>query len=331
MLKRSLLMLMAVSNLHLSAAAQAPGTASRFTTPDPLRLNLQDDLPRDFERTFSHHTANVNGIRMHYVIGGRGEPLVLMHGFLETWYTWRLIMPELAKHYTVIAPDLRGYGDSDKPPGGYDARTMVEDVYQLVQALGYQKILLVGHDMGAPPALIYAARHREDVRKLVYLEEPVLGVNDREVTTFAPPTGGAWWWSFAFTPGMPETLIAGKEREFLSFFYRRFSHDPTAISEATINEYLRTFAAPDGIRGAVGVYRAVFQSREQTAQDVRPKLNLPVLAVGGEASAGELPIQGMRQVATNVRGVVLPRCGHFPQDECPSALLAQLLPFLAAR
>src|SRR4029079_2826751 len=120
--------------------------------------------------TFSHHTASVNGIQLHYVIGGHGDPVVLLHGWPETWYAWHNVMPALAKNYTVIAPDLRGLGDSSKPSSGYDAKTTAEDIYQLVSQLGFNKIYLVGHDLGALPAYAYAAVHPNNVSKLVLME-----------------------------------------------------------------------------------------------------------------------------------------------------------------
>lgn len=129
----------------------------------------------EFDRLFSHHTAKVNDVRLHYVMGGRGAPVLLLHGFAETWYMWRHIMPGLAKYYTVIVPDLRGAGDSDKPIVGYDKRTMAADVHQLVQQLGHQRIFLVGHDIGLMVAYAYAAAHPADVRRLALLDAPIPG------------------------------------------------------------------------------------------------------------------------------------------------------------
>ena len=125
--------------------------------------------------TFSHHTASVNGIQMHYVIGGQGDPVVLLHGWPETWYAWHKIMPALAKNYTVIAPDLRGLGDSSKPPTGYDGKTVAEDIHQLVTQLGFNSIFLVGHDIGAWVAYPYAAEHPTEVKKLVVMDVTIPG------------------------------------------------------------------------------------------------------------------------------------------------------------
>jgi pimeloyl-ACP methyl ester carboxylesterase len=143
MSKQTILVIVFVLLTALSSLAQIPNAA-------------------EFNRTFTHHTANVNNVRLHYVIGGQGEPVVLLHGFAETWYMWRRIMPELAKRYTVIVPDLRGAGDSDKPATGYDKRTLAEDIYQLAQQLGYQRIFLVGHDIGLMVSYAYATAHPAD-------------------------------------------------------------------------------------------------------------------------------------------------------------------------
>ena len=125
--------------------------------------------------TFSHHTTSVNGIKLHYVIGGHGDPVVLLHGWPETWYAWRHVMPALAKNYTVIAPDLRGLGDSSKPPTGYDGKTVAEDIHQLVTQLGYKTIFLVGHDIGTWVAYPYAAAHPTEVKGLAIMEVPPPG------------------------------------------------------------------------------------------------------------------------------------------------------------
>lgn len=279
-------------------------------------------------QSFSHHTVEVNGIRLHYVMGGQGTPVFLVHGFLETWYHWRLIMPQLAEQYTVVAVDMRGYGDSDKPMEGYDQATIAEDLYQLAQTLGYERVIVVGHDMGAPPAYTYAARHRDSVIGLGYLEEPVPGFTLDQLTAHTAPEGGAWWFGFNFVPDLPEALIAGNEREFLSYFYHRFSYNPTAVDSDAIDEYLRTFAGPGGVRGALGVYRAIFESAEQVRQDAQTPLTIPVLAIGGSASSGDTVAQGVQNLASDVRGTVIEQCGHFLAEECPDALLEQLLPYL---
>ena len=153
--------------------------------------------------TFSHHTTSVNDIKLHYVIGGHGDPVVLLHGWPETWYEWHLVMPALAKNYTVIAPDLRGLGDSSKPPTGYDGKTVAEDIHQLVTQLGFKTIFLVGHDIGTQVAYSYTAAHPTEVKRLAVMELTIPG--------FAPAGRMPLWWViFHQTPDVPEALVQGK-------------------------------------------------------------------------------------------------------------------------
>ena len=153
--------------------------------------------------TFSHRLAPVNGVQLHYVIGGHGPPVVLLHGWPETWYEFRLIMPALAKNYTVIAPDLRGLGDSSKPTAGYDGNTVAEDIHQLVTKLGFKTIFLAGGDVGALMAYPYAAAHPTEVEKLAVWEAPIVGLT-------APGKTPVWWFFFHQVPDLPEALVNGK-------------------------------------------------------------------------------------------------------------------------
>jgi pimeloyl-ACP methyl ester carboxylesterase len=151
-----------------------------------------------------HHSETINGVALHYVTAGRGEPVILWHGFLETWYHWRKIIPILAEDYTVVAFDMRGYGDSDKPSKAVDLQTLVDDCRGLVEHLGFQELHLVAHDMGAPPALLSAGQHPEQIRTLTYLDEPVVleGIL-KDLFQFTPDKlqlGGLWWWTFSLAP-----------------------------------------------------------------------------------------------------------------------------------
>src|SRR5919205_579207 len=190
--------------------------------------------------TFSHHTASVNGIQLHYVIGGHGDPVVLLHGWPETWYAWHKVMPALAKNYTVVAPDLRGLGDSSKPLTGYDGKTLAEDIHQLVTKLGFETISLVGHDIGTQVAYSYAAAHPTEVRRLAVMELTITG--------FAPPGRPPLWWGvFHQIPDVPEALVQGKELIYLPWFLHNLAYNPAAITQADINEYVNHYSAPGGM------------------------------------------------------------------------------------
>jgi len=283
--------------------------------------------------SLSHELATVDGLRLHYVTAGSGPPVLLWHGFLGTWFSWRRLIPLLTDSYTVIAPDMRGYGDSAKPLEGYDAATLAHDFELLLDQLDIDAAHVVAHDMGAPPALWLAANRPARVRTLSWLEEPVPGPAMREMLSFSPDTaafGGLWWFWFNQSD-LAEVLIAGKERQFLSWFYRQYSYDPTAITEADVDEYTRTFAGPGGIRGALGVYRWLFQTEAQLAGLAEHRIDVPVLAVGGALSMGDHAGEMMRGVASDVRAVTLERCGHFIAEERPDKLAELLHDFLPSR
>jgi pimeloyl-ACP methyl ester carboxylesterase len=288
------------------------------------------DISFDIDNvTFSHHTATVNGIQLHYAIGGHGDPLVLIHGWPQTWYEWRHVMPALAKkNYTVIAPDLRGLGDSSKPLTGYDGKTTAEDIHQLVAQLGFKQIFLVGHDVGSQPAYSYAAAHPTEVQKLVIMEYLFPG--------FIPPQleGKIWWFPFQQTPDIPETLVEGKERMYLSWFYRNLAANPSAITQADIDEFVSKYSAPGGMRAGFNHFRAFPEDAIQNENYSKTKLTMPVLAFG----AGYIPgfggnvtinyaLYGMQKLAQNVTGIKVPLSGHWIPEDRPDFVVDQLLKF----
>jgi pimeloyl-ACP methyl ester carboxylesterase len=277
--------------------------------------------------TFSHHMATVNGIQMHYVIGGQGDPIVLLHGWPETWYEWRHVMPALAKNYTVIVPDLRGLGDSSKPPTGYDGNTAAEDIHQLVTQLGFKTIFLVGHDIGTQVAYSYAAAHPTEVKRLAVMELTIPGFE---------PAGRMpiWWRLFHQTPDIPEALVQGKEMMYLSWFYRNLAYNPSAITQADINEFVSHYSAPGGMRAGFEYYRAFPQEAIQNENYSKTKLTMPVLALG----AGYIPVfggnitmpsivYGMKILAQNVEGITVPNSGHWIPEEQPEFVIKQLANF----
>jgi pimeloyl-ACP methyl ester carboxylesterase len=278
------------------------------------------------EINFEHHTARVNDVTLHYVLAGQGEPVVLLHGWPQTWYEWRKIIPALAQRYTIIAPDMRGIGDSSKPLSGYDKRTVADDIYQLVRKLGHEKIFLVGHDWGGPTAYAYAVAHPADVRKLVILDVGIPGKSTERAFPFR--SGGVWHMQFHNVRDLPEALVAGRERIYLTWFYRT-AYNPTAISEADIDEYVRCYSAPGAMRAGFEYYRAVFADAEHNKDGPDNKLKMPVLALGGERGFGAIAKRSMEQLADNVRGGVVEQCGHWIPEERPEYLSEQLLKFFA--
>jgi pimeloyl-ACP methyl ester carboxylesterase len=277
--------------------------------------------------TFSHHMAAVNGIQLHYVMGGKGDPVVLLHGWPETWYSWHRVMPDLAKNHTVIVPDLRGLGDSSKPLTGYDGKTLAEDIHQLVTQLGFKTIFLVGHDIGTQVAYSYAAAYPTEVKRLAVMELTIPG--------FVPAGRMPLWWViFHQTPNVPEALVQGNEMMYLSWFFHNLAFNPAAITQADIIEYVTHYSTPGGMRAGFEHYRAFPQDAIQNQNYSKTKLTMPVLALGG----GYIPtfggnitmptvIYGMKILAQNVTGITVPNSGHFIPEEQPQFLIDQLLKF----
>ena len=290
-------------------------------------------LPIDGLRS---ETADVNGVRLHYWVGGPkdGRPVILWHGFLSTAYAWHRVAPALAQAgMAVLVPDMRGYGDSDKPEGveGYDARALAEECRALVRQIGFgwgMPVIHAAHDMGALPALLWSADQPEEVAGLLYVEAPVmLGDILRKVFTYTPEAmarGSMWWWILPLAPGVPERLIVGNERAFLTWFYEGATVHPEVFTEEVVDEYLRTFAGREGVLGALGIYRAAFTSIEQTEPLTRNKVGLPVYAIGGVKGLGSKVGDMVNLIASNVMAETVQDRGHFVPEEAPNLLISRI-------
>ncbi len=290
---------------------------------------------------FRSETTTFAGVRLHCWIGGdpAGQPIILWHGFLSTGYAWRKVAPALAQAgMSVLVPDMRGYGDSDKPPGvaGYDARALAEEGRALVAELGFgggRPVIHAAHDMGALPALLWSADHPEEVAGLVYIEAPVmLGDTLRKIIAYTPEAmanGSMWWWILPLAQGVPERLIVGNERAFLGWFYEGSTAQRNAIEPEAIDEYLRTFSGREGVLGSLGVYRAAFTSIDQTEPLLLHKVAVPVIAIGGEKGLGAKVGEMVGQVAEHVVAHTLAACGHFLPEECPETVVKAVLSLAA--
>jgi pimeloyl-ACP methyl ester carboxylesterase len=280
----------------------------------------------------SHHFADLGEVLMHYVVAGQGPAVVLLHGWPQTWWEWRHVIPILAEKYTVIAPDMRGLGDSSRPLAGYDKQTVANDIWSLVsERLGHGSFFLVGHDWGGPVAFALAAAHRQAVRRLVILDVVIPGTGG----DFSEG-GRRWHHQFHITPDLPEALTQGRERVYLSWFYKTFAFRPDAIGPKDLEEYLRTYTEPGAMRAGFAYYRALAKdAADNEALLTGGKLPMPVLAIGGAVSyphgrgRGSAPEQSLRQAAINVRGEVIADCGHFIPEEAPDLLARRLLEFFA--
>jgi haloacetate dehalogenase len=280
--------------------------------------------------TLTRHTVRVNGIRMHVAEAGKGAPVVLLHGYPETWYAWRNQWPDLAQTYHVIMPDLRGYGDSDKPDSGYDKRTMAEDIRQLVALLGHDRISLIGHDRGARVATRFTKDHRQMVDRLAVLDN----IPTRVVFNSTDARLAKLYWFFYFqqVPHLPEALIEGREEIFLRHFYSTWCYNPAAIDELAVAEYVRAYSQPGALRGAFNDYRAGPVDLQQDIEDADDLIECPVLALWGadfELVGQAFDVLSVwKTMARNVSGVAIPRCGHLPQEEQPERVNQELRDFL---
>jgi pimeloyl-ACP methyl ester carboxylesterase len=278
-------------------------------------MKLESDH-ENFE--YNHHRAYVNGIRLHYVIAGRGVPIVLLHGWPQTWYAWKEIIPKLAQSYTVIAPDLRGCGFSEKTLAGYDKLTIAQDIYALVEQLGFKEIFLVGHDIGANVAFTYAAEYPENVKKLVLLYAFVAGFGLEKLMDVA--NGGRWHFGFHMAKDLPEYLVAGRERIYLDYFFKNLTYSPVSIKEEDIDEYVRQYSAPGALRAGFELYRSLLKDGEHNQKYRHQKLQTPILAYGGESAAGDNLRKSLLPIADHVEGGSIPECGHFIPEEKPDFL-----------
>ena len=241
-------------------------------------------------------------------------------------------MPLLTPHYRVIAIDPPGIGDSDPLPGGSDTRAVAAFLHRLLEKLGEQRFFLVGHDIGAWIGYVLAALHPQAVRRLVVIDALAPGL--------APAQGYAfekerivknWHFFFNALPELPEILIAGREREYLRFLLRTRSADfARTFTEADVEEYARSYSQPGAMAAGFSYYRAIFESGSQNLALASRKLDMPVLAVGGELWMGAIMKPMFEKVADNVAGAVIPGCGHFVPEEAPEELAKTILDFLAA-
>jgi haloacetate dehalogenase len=278
-----------------------------------------------------HTMALVNGIRMHYGRDGTGPLMVLLHGWPQTWYCWRKVIPALAAAgYTVVAPDMRGYGLTDKPPGGYDKRTMAEDIRALVRQLGFDQVVLVGHDRGARVAHRYALDHPDEVANVVVLDIiPTHAVWARIDSVLAR---GFWHWLFHVQPDLPEILVGDRIETYLRYFFERWAYIRPPVEEA-VPHYVEAFSRPGALRAGFDDYRASFPADQDADEETfrtGGRLEVPVLALwGGTGLVGQLPVLDIwREYARNVSGEAVPDCGHFLAEEQADAVTQRILSFL---
>ena len=278
-----------------------------------------------------HHTATVKDVRLHYVRAGAGDPVVLLHGWPQTWWEWRHVIPQLAQTNTVIVPDLRGLGASSKPDSGYDTDNLADDVHELVRSLGFDSVHLAGHDWGAATAYSYAAQFRDEVKRLAIFEMVLPGFGIME-GAMAPQPGGNFLWHMGWqsVPDIPFALLQGREELYLRWFFQHYAYDPSAVTDEDIAVYVGAMTHVGALRAGLEYYKSFFDSAAQNEKHRERPLEIPVLAWGGEACLGPLTVQCMEMAAGDVSGGVIERCGHWIGEERPEFVAAQLAEFFGA-
>ncbi len=277
-----------------------------------------------------HRTVRANGIKINLWVGGKGPPVLLLHGWPQTAQMWHKIAPRLADRWTIVCPDLRGYGDSDKPRDGYDKKTMARDMHEVMLGLGHTAYALVGHDRGARVAHRQALDYPDAVTRLSVLDivptHTVFARADRHLAA------AYWHWFFFQAPDLPEVMISAAPEPFLRYVFRALAFRGGAIEDPMIQEYLRAFTLPGTIRAGLEDYRAAAtRDFDDDERDLDSRVRCPLLAIWGEFGKmhGLFDVLATwREKGDAVEGHPLP-CGHFIPEEAPEELLSDLQTFLA--
>ena len=304
-------------------------TSTSSNPQGPGSVSGAPNLPARFADTFKSRYINSGDVRLHVVSGGSGPPLLLIHGWPESWYGWRMVMPALAKDFFVVAVDQRGMGISDKPESGYDAGTQANDMVAVMEALEHKRFALIGFDTGLVISYALAADHPDRIERLVVGEAPLVGITPSP-PLFLPEQVNGRLFHLAFNqlPELNEHLVRG--REDIWFGYELTVSTARKPTPETVAYYTSLFASsPDALRGSFGFYRALNATIAQNQERKNRRLTMPVLAVGGERSSMESVGASMKLVADNVQTAVIAGSGHFIAEEAPEELLAALTAFLA--
>lgn len=265
-----------------------------------------------------------NGIEINVEVAGEGPAVLLLHGFPHTWRLWSEVIPPLAAHFRVIAPDLRGLGETARPSDGYDAGTLAADAEALLDALGEPTAAVVGIDAGTPPAFLLAMRRPERVRRLVVMES-LLGrlPGAEDFLAGGPP----WWFGFHAVPGLAETVLIGHEADYVDWFLDAGTRG-RGVPREIRDHFVAAYTGRDALRGAFAHYRAMPESARQIAATVASgRLTVPTLAIGAHP-VGDTLARQLAPVADDLRAHVVEDCGHIIPLDRPEVLVPLLKSFL---
>ncbi len=289
-----------------------------------LLLALLLDPGMALAQTPQSRFAEAGGVKLHYLIAGKGDPVILLHGFAETSHMWLPLIAKLADKHTVIAPDLRGFGESSAPDDGYTKAAMAQDIHALVKGLGYDHIRLVGHDIGLMVAYAYAAQYPAEVDRVVLMEAFLPGVGNWNSVFLLRDL-----WHFHFFGKTPLALVTGRERIYLDHFWNDFAADPMkSVSEKDREFYTKAYAQHGHMKAGMEVFRAFPKDAEDFAGFAKTSLTMPMLVLSGEKAGGPFLIEQGKMVASNVEGVLVKGSGHWLMEEAPDQVIPKLVEFL---
>ena len=281
---------------------------------------------------FTGAIREVDGVKLHYVAGGQGPVVLLVHGFGQTWYEWHQLMPLLARSRTVVVPDLPGLGLSG-PPRSYAGQDVSDTLHKLAKEISLgAKFDLVAHDIGIWNTYPMAVAHQADIGRIVYMEAPIPDASLYKYPAFTPE-GESLVWHFSFFAAgdrLAETLITGKERFFFEHFIKVHATNTDVFTPELLDLYARSYAKPDSLHAAFEYYRALNETAHPNATLAATKVTVPVLAIGGggHGGFGTGEADQIREYATSVEGLSLPGCGHWLPEECAGPLNGAVLGFL---
>jgi pimeloyl-ACP methyl ester carboxylesterase len=289
----------------------------------PLGAQPQvDPAVAELGEGFSSSVADVNGTTLHYVRGGAGPAVILLHGFPQDWYEFHQVMPRLAQGFSVIAADLRGVGGSKATPGGYDAANLAEDIRQLAQQLRLDRAYIAGHDIGGIVAYAFARLYPEETRGVMILDVPLPGIEPWDDVKADPLL---WHINFHQTPDLPESLIAGRQTTYFSHFFGLGTANGAAISDDDAARYASAYAAPEQLRAGFEMYRALPASERFNAVQ-RSTIDVPLVLAGGDQGFGPLLPEIAETLQTHgwtdVTVELIENSGHYVADEQPAAVAA---------
>jgi pimeloyl-ACP methyl ester carboxylesterase len=284
---------------------------------------MSTDTPRGADAV--ERFVEVNGVRLRYMSAGEGSPVVLLHGYTQTSHMWRPILPVLAQRHTVITPDLRGAGGSARPESGYDKKTLAVDIHELTAALGFDRVSIVGHDIGLMVAYAYAAQFPRATERVVLMDAFLPGIgNWKDVWLLRD------LWHFHFYGEVPLALVQGRERIYFEHFWNDFAADPKrSIPEADRRIYAQAYAQPGGMRAGFEYFRSFERDAEDFARLAANRLAMPLLILTGEKASGTFLIEQGKQVASDVRGQVVAGAGHWLMEEAPDKVIPAITAFVS--